>query len=241
MLAVSPAMAQNDAISKYFSQYESAEDITTISFSGKAFEMLEEVNTDDEDVQHAVDLASQVESLRIIIDDNHENAKTTVKAAHHNLASDFEDLMTISDKDANVYIMVDESNGIVNELLILVGSENEFIIASLVGQMKLSDVGQLTNQLTNAKSDLFSGSSVKSDDIKVYPNPVRHGESVKIDISETLQGGLFTIYDSSGKEKLAYTINNRKERVDSSKLGKGIFIVKLTKGDVEVTSKFIVE
>lgn len=241
MLAISPALAQNDAISKYFSQYESGENITTISFSGKAFEMLEELDSDDSDAQQAIKMASQVESLRIIIDDNHENAKGTVKTVHKSVANHFEDLMTISDKDANVYVMVDEANGIVNELLVLIGSDNEFIIASVVGQMKLSDVGQLTSQLSNAKSDLFSSSSIKSSDIKVYPNPVRHGENVTIDIPETLQGGMFTIYDGNGKEKMAYKINNRKERIDSSTLGKGVFIVKLSKNDVEVTSKLIVE
>ncbi len=241
MIAASPVLAQNDAISKFFSEYESGENVTTLSFSGKAFEMLHEIDSDDPDAEKAIEMASQIDGLRVIIDSEHENARNTAKIAHKEVLNNFEDLVTVSEKDALIYVMVDEQGGIVNEVLVIVGSESEFILVSMTGAMNLRDVGELTSQMSVIGTEVFAESSVNPNEIKVYPNPATKGNNVTIDLPENFDGGTVWIFDSSGAEVMSYKSGSDLKKLDTSSIGKGIFVLKAKKGELETTRKFVVQ
>ncbi len=239
MIAVSPALAQNDAITQYFGDYDQKEDLTTISISGKAFEMLEEVDTDDPDAQKMLEVASSIESMRMVIDEEEPNARRLAMEAHEKVLRRFEDLVTISEKDALVYVMVDESNGTVHEVLVIVGSDQEFILASLKGEMELRDVGALTSQLSNMGKEVFDQSPFAPNDVKVYPNPGKMGEPVSVELPEELKGAKVRVYNSAGKEVTSFMAGSDRYQIDTNKLGKGIFVLKAKKGDIETTRKFV--
>lgn len=240
-LIATQTTAQNDAISKFFSQYENREDITTVSLSGKIFEMAQEIKVDGESEQKVQKLASQITGLRMIVDDQDKDAKSTAKKALQAVGSNFEELVTIRDKKALVNVMVQEVGGIVSEVLVIVGTEAEFILVSLVGNMRLSDVGELTNQISSAGKDIFSNTALDPSKMKIYPNPVSQGEPVNISLPDELEGADVRIFDASGKEVGAYKASGKLKKYDTSKIGKGVYVLKATKGELETTKKFIVQ
>ena len=241
MIAASPAFAQSDAITKFFSEYESGDNITTLSFSGKAFEMLHEMDSDNPDAEKAIELASQIDGLRIIIDEEHPNARNTAKQAHGRVLNHFEDLVTVSEKDVLIYVMVDEADGIVNEVLVIVGSDNELVLVSMTGSMKLRDIGELTSRMSSIGTEVFAESSVSPNSIKVYPNPVSKGNTVNVDLPENLNGGIVSIFNSNGREVLNFVSTSELMKIDTNELGKGIFVLKAKNGDIEITRKFVVQ
>jgi hypothetical protein len=235
------AQSQSDVVAQLFRQYESREDITTISLTGKVFQMITKVDAETEDGKALHEMASQIDGLRMIIDDNDLDASNTARKAHKAASGNFEDLVTIKDKNTMVNVMVDEANGIVSELLVLIGSEKEFIMASLSGRMLLSDVGKLTSQMSQVGANMISETGVEPVSLKLYPNPVRTGEQITIELSEELEGAEVRIFNASGIQVGSYKAQRGVKRYDTSKIGKGTYVLKAEKGNTIATTKFIVE
>jgi hypothetical protein len=235
------SQGQNNAISQLFDQYENREDITTISLTGKIFEMMTKIEADTEDGKALHEMASQIDGLRMIIDDNDLDAANTARKARETASRNFEDLVTIKEKNTMVNVMVDEANGVVSELLVVIGSDKEFILASLTGKMLLSDVGKLTSQMSQVSSNMFSETTVEPVSLKIYPNPIKSGDQITIELSEALEGADVRIFNASGVQVGSYKAQRGVKRYDTSKIGKGTYVLKAEKGNTVATTKFIVE
>ncbi len=139
------AFSQSDAIGKFFSQYENDDNFTVVSISPKMFKMLSKINWDDvsADVKQTV---SQITSLRLL--ETEKNAQQIYKDAARklNLAS-YEELMTVRDEGDNVKFLVKENNNTISELLMLVGSGDDFVLMSITGNIDLDKIAKLGETL----------------------------------------------------------------------------------------------
>jgi len=233
--------AQTDVISSYFSEYEEREDVTAITLSGKAFELVGQIDVEETDLQEYKDMASQITGLRVIVDDNDPSAVQTAKAAQKRLPSNFEELISIKEKDTEFKLLIDEQGGVVRELIGIAGSENTFAIMSLVGSMKMSDIGQMTQQLVKASSSAFAGLEDMSSDIKVFPNPVQQDGELNVKFSDDLSKSQVRVFNSAGVEVKVFTAQSGMNSVDVSGLDKGVYVIRVDKGDKEVSGKFIIQ
>ncbi|HRN47048.1 MAG TPA: DUF4252 domain-containing protein [Niabella sp.] len=133
--------AQNDAIAKFFRQYENNDDFTTISISPKMFKMMSKVKWDD--VTPAVKKTiNQLTSFRMITTEKN-GAKLYSEAVQKLNLGTYEEIMTIRDAGENVRFFAKESNNMINELVMLVGSKSEFVLMSLTGVIDLDNIGKL--------------------------------------------------------------------------------------------------
>lgn len=133
--------AQNDAIAKFFRQYENNDDFTTISISPKMFKMMSKVKWDD--VTPAVKKTiNQLSSFRMITTEKN-GAKLYSEAVQKLNLGTYEEIMTIRDAGENVRFFAKESNNMINELVMLVGSKSEFVLMSLTGVIDLDNIGKL--------------------------------------------------------------------------------------------------
>jgi hypothetical protein len=232
--------AQTDVITAYFSEYEGNEDVTTIMLSGKAFELAGQIEVDDEELKDYKEMASQITGMRVIVDDNDPSATQTAKQALKRLPSNFEELMSIREKNTEFKLLIDETDGVVTELVGIVGSENTFGIMSLVGNMKMKDIGKMTQQLAKASSTAFQGLEEMASEVKVYPNPVQENGEVTIDFSENLGDARVRVFNSAGVEVKAFVAQPGVNTMDVSGMEKGVYIIRADKQDKEVKGKFIV-
>ncbi len=137
--------AQNDAIAKFFRQYENNDDFTTISISPKMFKMMSKVKWDD--VTPAVKKTiNQLTSFRMITTEKN-GAKLYSEAVQKLNLGTYEEIMTIRDAGENVRFFAKESNNMINELVMLVGSKSEFVLMSLTGVIDLDNIGKLGETL----------------------------------------------------------------------------------------------
>ncbi|MCO6479468.1 MAG: DUF4252 domain-containing protein [Phaeodactylibacter sp.] len=155
MGVVSSAYAQTtnlSAIDKYFQQYVEDDRFTVVYISSKLLNMfgkleVDNMEMDDAETKAIVELASDLEGIRILVAE--ENAGGFYKEAKAKInTKEYEVLMTVRDKDeANVdFLIKDDGDKMINELLLLVGGEDEFVLMSFVGKIDLDKVSKLINE-----------------------------------------------------------------------------------------------
>lgn len=144
-----PLQAQADAIETYFGQHIENEDFTVIYVSSKMFSLISkvEINVDEPEAQVAIDMMKDIKGLRMLMTE--KDAMMHYKEAISSINTDeYEVLMTVRDEEDNIRFWVKENTiGEIEELLLLIGSEDEFTLLSFVGKIDLAKIGQLSNQL----------------------------------------------------------------------------------------------
>jgi len=140
--------AQNDAINRFFTQYMDDERFTVVFVSPKMFSLVSKISTDDPDWEKFRDVVGGLTGLRVLTSDGIGDGMKLYKEALGKVpAAEYEELLTVRDGTENVRIWVKDSGNIINELLLLVGSPDEFVLVSLTGTIDLDKVSNLSKGL----------------------------------------------------------------------------------------------
>lgn len=142
----SQIQAQSDAISKYFEKYVDDESFTSVYISSKMFEMLARVSTDDKDWEEMRGIIKDLKGIRILVKEGSgmQYYKEAVKKINFN---EYDELMTVRSDDSNVKFVIKDEGDIVKELLLIVGSPDEFVLMSFVGNIDLTKIAKLSENL----------------------------------------------------------------------------------------------
>ena len=174
MLFSVAAMAQNDAISKFFSKYQNDESFTYANISSKMFSMFTNMEVDKKEDQEVMNAISKLKGLRILQKENARNARELYKEALTLIpAKEYEELMSIRDEDKDMKFYVKEiSAGKIGELLMVMGGNDEFMILTLFGEIDLKQVGRM-----GSKMDIDGLKNLeKIDEKKPAPNSLKSNE-----------------------------------------------------------------
>lgn len=140
--------AQNDAINRFFSQYMDDERFTVVFVSPKMFNIVSKISTDDEDWENFREVIGGLKGLRVLTADSIADGMKLYKEALDKVpATEYEELVTVRDGKENVRIWVKDSGNIINELLLLVGSPDQFVLLSLAGKIDLDKISSLSKGL----------------------------------------------------------------------------------------------
>ncbi len=136
--------AQNNAIDNLFEKYTDNDDFTSVYISSKMFSTIAKSNSEEK----VDDVLSSLKGMNILTTE--KNPKDFFKEAKKKLYNnDYEELMRVKDKGANVLFFVKESDGkIAKELVLLVGESDETVLISFGGNInldKISDLGKTLN------------------------------------------------------------------------------------------------
>ncbi len=142
------AFAQADAISKYFNKYVEDERFTVVYISAKMMNMIKkmDLNLGDKEAEAIMKVISDLKGLRILVAE--ENITGLYQEAIKMInTKEYEILMTVRNKDKdNVQFLVKSgANGnLVEELLLLIGSSDSFVLMSFVGMIDLDKISKLS-------------------------------------------------------------------------------------------------
>ena len=140
--------AQNNAIEKFFNQYMDDETFTVVQVTPKMFQMIAKLDIKDKDYADAKSVLQDLKGLWILTTENNPKAPQLYKEATSKInTQEYELLMTVRDKGDNVRFWTKESNGIINELLMLVGEKEEFTLISFVGKIDLDKISKMSNKI----------------------------------------------------------------------------------------------
>lgn len=146
LIGATATQAQNDAISSYFKNYLDDDRFTVVYVSGKLFSMFRSMDIDlnDDEAEAILQVVEDMEGLRLITteitpDVFYKEAKRKIDTRA------YETLMTVrsAGNGENVEILVKDEGEIINELLLLVNSDDTFVLMSFVGKINLDKIGEL--------------------------------------------------------------------------------------------------
>ena len=159
LFSFSNVQAQADANDKYFKQYVDDDRFTVVYISSKLFELIGKLDVDgidleDDEAEAMIDIAKDLKGLRILVAE--EDAMALYKEAKQKINTrEYEILMTVRDKDGeNVEFLVkEEGESTINELLLMVGGEEEFVLISFNGIIDLDKVSKLAKSFEDNKDE----------------------------------------------------------------------------------------
>jgi hypothetical protein len=133
--------SQADAITKYFNQYVEDTSFTVVYISPKMFEMISKL-AEDEMEPEIEQIIRDLKGLRVLTTER--NGMRYYKEAMNKInVNEYEELMTVRDGDQNVRFVIKEKNDVIEELLLLVGAPDQFVMISFVGKINLDKISKL--------------------------------------------------------------------------------------------------
>ncbi|MCK5105725.1 MAG: DUF4252 domain-containing protein [Cyclobacteriaceae bacterium] len=139
------ANAQNDVVTKLFNDYYDDENFTKISVSSKMFELFTHIEPGDEDEEEILEAVSKLKGLKVIAADSVGNSKELyTKAVKKISGNGYEELMEVKDAEEDMKFMIREKDGIIDELVMVVGGNKSFFILSLYGEIDLKKISKLS-------------------------------------------------------------------------------------------------
>lgn len=147
MIAVNGVFAQ-DAISKFFSKYQDDESFTQVTVSSKMFSLFTNMDVDSKEDKEVLEAISKLKGLRILGKENTSDARKLYKEAFALIPTkEFEELMTVRDKDQDFKFLIKESGGKITELVMIMGGADDFMLMSLYGEIDLKQVSHLGKKM----------------------------------------------------------------------------------------------
>jgi hypothetical protein len=147
MAMISSAYAQ-DAISKFFSKYQDDQSFTQVNVSSKMFSLFTNMETDDPDDKEVLQAISKLKGLRILHKENTSDARALYKEAFALIpVKEFEELMSVRDKENDMKFYIKESGGKISELVMIMGGAKNFMVMSLFGEIDLKQVSKIGKKM----------------------------------------------------------------------------------------------
>lgn len=146
MATLNGAKAQ-DVISKFFNKYQQDESFTNVNISSKMFGLFTQMDAESPEDKEVLEAISKLKGLKILAKENARNSRELYKEAIALIPANFEELMSVRDKDKDVKFMIDEKGGKISEMLMIVGGNEEFMIMSIFGEIDLKQISRIGSRM----------------------------------------------------------------------------------------------
>jgi len=148
VMAASVAVQAQDAVSKFFTKYQNDESFSQVNISSKMFSLMANLDVENAEDQEVVNMISKIKGLRILAKEEARNSRELYKEALGMIpVKDFEELMTVRDKDKDMKFFIKETGGKISELLMIAGGNEEFMVLSLFGEIDLKQVSKISKKM----------------------------------------------------------------------------------------------
>lgn len=146
MSCLTVANAQ-DVITKFFSKYQNDESFTNVNISSKMFGLFTQMDAGNPEDKEILDAISKLKGLKILAKENARNSRELYKEALGLVPKNFEELMSVRDKDKDMKFMIQENGGKISEMLMVVGGNEEFMILSIFGEIDLKQISRIGTRM----------------------------------------------------------------------------------------------
>lgn len=136
-----------DVISRFFSKYQDDESFTNVNISSKMFGLFTQMDAENPEDKEVLDAISKLKGLKIIAKQNARNSRELYKEAFTLIPKDFEELMSVRDKDKDMKFMIKENGGKISEMVMVVGGNEEFMLMSIFGEIDLKQISRIGTKM----------------------------------------------------------------------------------------------
>lgn len=147
MVVVNESFSQ-DAISKFFSKYQTDESFSSVTVSSKMFGLFTNMEADTPEDKEVLEAISKLKGLKILAKQNARNARDLYKEAFTLIPiKDYEELMSVRNEDKDMKFYIKESAGKISELLMVMGGNEQFMVMSLFGEIDLKQISRIGKKM----------------------------------------------------------------------------------------------
>lgn len=137
---------QGSVIDRFFQKYENDQSFTLISVTPKMFSMFTKLDINSTEGKSLMQVVKKIRGLRILVKENTKEGARLFQEASSLLTKEYEELMTVRDGKSDLRFMVKENaKGNIAELIMLIGSNDEFMAMSLSGDIDLAEISQIAS------------------------------------------------------------------------------------------------
>lgn len=152
--------AQEDAISRYFDKYVDDDRFTVIYISPRMFELIGDLDIDldmeDDEAAAVMDMIGDMRGLRVLTSEV-DSRQLFQDAVNTIDTKTYETLMTVRSKEEeNVQFLIREKEGLIDELLLLVDGEDEFVLVSFLGTLDMKKISKLINAFEDDNDEHYN-------------------------------------------------------------------------------------
>lgn len=142
------AFAQGEAVSNFFSKYQNDDTFSQVTVSSKMFGLFTNMELEDKDDQEVLDAISKLKGLKVLAKDQTRDARALYDEANKMLPkSEYEELMYVRDKEKDMRFFIREKGGKINELVMISGGNDEFMLLTLFGEIDLKQISKIGRKM----------------------------------------------------------------------------------------------
>jgi len=253
--ALTVVTAQEDMISRHFEKHEKDPNIEKINLDRTTFERFADIKTEDPTELRLIRAFQQLNGVKAIFLEHDATAPVLSKEAVQIVMTDesYEELMSVQTKKEHVLMTIREEEEVVRELSIIVGAEQNFMVATLYGKIDLKALSTMTTVLRKngkewfkqfqniAAEELSFGPSVATGKtpkatwdedlgIRIFPNPA--SSFIRLEAQKTTNENFKIEFYSLVGERLQVAQNvSLPHQINLTDLPAGTFVVRLTAPD----------
>ncbi len=192
--------AQTNALHQFVDKYKDQQGFTFAYLSKELFEVVSKSNIKDQDWKKLHRFVRDLGSLHLLAADSIQNGLSLYKEALETVPADeFSELLTVRDGKENVRIWVKDAGATVTDLILLVGSPDEFVLISFTGNIELGNLTDLAHLFDAGDVDQLAKTTKDfTVDFTIGPNPSNGDFTLQYTDADD-QPTLLTITDQNGR------------------------------------------
>ncbi|MFN0173007.1 MAG: DUF4252 domain-containing protein [Saprospiraceae bacterium] len=193
--------AQNGDIQGFIEQHKGDRGFTYAFLSKDLFEVATKSSIKNEDWTGLHNVIKNIGGLSILAGEDIKNGLPLYKEVKALIPSDeFDELLTVRDGNENVRIWAKSEEYIVTDLVLLVGSSDEFVLVCFAGNLELGNIAQLAELFKAGQvRQLAQTSQAVAISFGVNPNPSNGQFTLSYSEGQDVPS-LLTVLDQSGRQ-----------------------------------------
>jgi len=200
LLLANLAAAQREPLNNFIEKYKTDKDFTFVYLSNDLFEVVSESKVEMKDWQKLHNVVKNIGSLRILAADAIQTAPALYQEARNLIpTAEMDALLTVRDGQDRVHIWSRDDGEAVTDLVLLVGTTDDFVLVCFTGQLELGNVAELARMFnTEAVEQLAQATEAVSIEFGISPNPSSGAFTLSYDQTDDLPE-LLQIADQNGR------------------------------------------
>lgn len=223
------ATAQNEALNGFIEKYRQDKAFTFAYLSKDLFEVVSKTRVEDQDWKKLHNVVKNIGSLRILAADSIQTGRSLFKEALALVPTDeVDELLTVRDGTDDVRIWVKEEDAVVSNLILLVGSPDEFVLVCFTGNLELGNLSELARLFDAEEAQsLARAAAAVAPEFGISPNP-SNGEFTLRYADEQDQPRRLSIADQNGRVVLTQDLSGAAtQHIEVRDLPAGLYWVQL--------------
>jgi hypothetical protein len=142
--------AQNKSIDRLFDKYAGKEGFTTVYISKYMFSMFADLEgADDEEIKEVQEVFGKLNGIKILASEDGcpEGINFYNEIMKDLPRGQYEELMVVKDSESDVVFLAKEQGGVIVELLLIVGGEDDNALIAITGEIDLNTIAKLSNAM----------------------------------------------------------------------------------------------